>query len=198
VLHPAMPGLQPQQYPWKMARSAEGLTHIGIGQQSLISDPRNQRTILLDHANKLARIIPQMPAPPSMPGMPSLPGQPSIPGVPPIASAADVKNLGKQMILGHEAEGKLYSVPVPAPPKLPGMPSLPTSPLQAASNLPRPNLPQPNVSAVEVWTSTQLHVPLLTKINGPAGQTIATCTKATPCNPPPSFFQIPPDYKVVE
>jgi len=195
MMHPSIPGMQPQQFPWKMARSG-GLTNIGLGNQSLISDPKNLRTIMLDHVNKTARIIPTPPPPPQLPGQPAIPGMPTIPGVPgglpALAAGVDVKDLGKQMILGHEAEGKLFSV---TPPPLPPRPAVPGIPTPAAF---RPPLtPQAAMTTVEVWTSTQLHVPLLTKINGPGGQTISTATKAVPCNPPPSFFQIPPEYKVI-
>ena len=203
MMHPTVPGLQPQQFPWKMARSG-GLTNIGLGNQSLISDPKNLRTIVLDHVNKTARIIPSAPAPPQLPGEPVIPGVPGAPSLAGLAGGVDVKDLGKQMILGQEAEGKLFSVKPPAPPTLPGVPGMPSLPPRPAiPGLPTPaafkppTTPQAAMTTVEVWTSTQLHVPLLTKINGPGGQTISTATKAVPCNPPPSFFQIPPEYKVI-
>ena len=44
----------------------------------------------------------------------------------------------------------------------------------------------PKVPTVaEVWTSTKMHIPMLTKINGPLAQTSSQCHNAIPGEPNP-------------
>jgi hypothetical protein len=51
---------------------------------------------------------------------------------------------------------------------------------------------------VETWTSTKMHLPMLTKMHGPFGQMTQTCHSAVPGEPHPAAFQIPPGYKVIQ
>ena len=62
----------------------------------------------------------------------------------------------------------------------------------------RPPSPPSLPHTVEVWTSTKLHVPLLTKVTGSFGQQTNRCKSPSVGEPPASKFQIPPGYKVVE
>jgi pyruvate/2-oxoglutarate/acetoin dehydrogenase E1 component len=52
-------------------------------------------------------------------------------------------------------------------------------------------------TTVEAWTSTKLHLPMLTKMEGSFGQLTQVCHSAVPGEPHPAAFQIPPGYKVV-
>jgi len=47
----------------------------------------------------------------------------------------------------------------------------------------------------EVWTSTSLKMPVLTKTAGSFGQQVCHC-KCAGGEPHPSMFQIPPGYKI--
>lgn len=194
TLHPNVPGVNPQQHSYNLARGAEGLTHVRMGEQSFIIDPRAQKTILLDHAKQEARIFATPPGL-ALPGQPQIPGMPSgMPAMP--STAAGVKDLGKSMINGHEAQGKLYSFALSKMPV--GLPTVPTlAPPPIPPHLPFQPPTQPNMQTVEQWTSTQLHVPMLTRVVGPGGYSVTNCTKAVPCSPPASMFQIPPHYKII-
>jgi hypothetical protein len=114
--------------------------------------------------------MPGMPAaalkPPQIPGMPSAPKTPQIPGRP----------------------------PAPKTPQIPGMLSAPKTP-QIPGRPPAPAAPQPPATA-EVWTSTSMGVPMLTKMSGSFGQLTQVCHSAVPGEPHPSAFQIPQGYKV--
>jgi hypothetical protein len=112
--------------------------------------------------------------------------------------------LGKGFIEGEEVEGKKYTVQLPqapkppaapAPPSLkppaPGMPPMPQAP--QPPQVPKP--PQPETLTSEVWTSTKLHMPVLTKTAGSFGQQTNYYKYATG-EPHPSVFQIPPGYKL--
>ena len=184
-----------------------------------------------------AGIMPQLPGAPPPPGMPAAPHAPAQ-----SPAVLNVKDLGKQLIAGHDAEGKQYTIKppevpkfdapkgvlpktpnMPAPPKAPGVPQLKAPALSQPPGLPKPpSLPQglqapkppgaslgkppalpqppsPNpIHTVEVWTSTKLKVPMLTKIaGGPSPQT-AVCKQLVAAEPPAHFFQIPQGYKVIQ
>ena len=118
----AGPGKLPQVQKWKMFRSSQGETHLDFGKTGLISKSGAMQSILLDHAKREARIVPApahaqapLPASPQVPG-----GAPHLPAPP--SALLHVKDLGKQTIGGHEAEGKLYTF---QPPKIPGLPKPP-------------------------------------------------------------------------
>jgi hypothetical protein len=115
---------------------------------------------------------PQMPGMPKAPEIPGMPKAPQMPGMPPSPAVAQMPG-------------------APAPPKAPGIPGAPTTPQTPAAPQP-PQAP----TAVETWTSTKLHVPMLTKMNGPFGQLTQVCHSAVPGEPHPAAFQIPPGYKV--
>jgi hypothetical protein len=221
---------------WKMFRSSQGETHLDFGKTGTISKPGAKQTILLDHVKKEARIVPapahaQAPQPPAA-QMPS--------GAPQPAAAQPallhVKDLGKQTIGGHEAEGKMYTFQPPKAPAVPGMkgspgfrvpklgalpkvpglsqapgmqPANPGKPpvpgvarpgaaTPAAGQPPTPGAPNGQVQTLEVWTHTQLKVPVLTKANGMPGLQSSVCKNAKGGEPAASLFQIPPGYKAVQ
>lgn len=216
VVQPAQPGAAPQQSASRMFRSADGKTRIDTGNTSMITDPAAGRTILLDHAAKQAHV---MPTPPGMPAAPAPPGQPApaMPGfAPPTAPSAppvNVKDLGKSVMNGHEVEGKqfTYAPPalpgapaapaapgMPAAPAMPGMPAAPAPPgMPPAPAMPGQAKPPAPPTVAEVWTSTKMQVPMLTKMSGPFGQSSTSCHSATPGEPNPAVFQIPAGYKQV-
>jgi hypothetical protein len=108
---------------------------------------------------------------------------------------AQVEDLGKAFIEGHEVEGKKYTVhppdmphiPALAKPAIPGMPAAPQIPKQPA---------MPTVA--EVWTSAQTKMPVLTKVTGPFGQQVTHCKPGAVVPPAnPAHFQAPPGYKFI-
>jgi hypothetical protein len=203
----------------RMWRSSDGKMRIDTPTTSVISDPTSQQTILLDHTNKEASIIPMKPsmlggAPPTMPQAPVGAGQ---------AQPMQVQDLGKSMIEGHEVEGKRFtlppppSLPTPSAPlapqaKMPGMPQvnmpgmkvpgappipgMPPPPSAAASGAPQPPKPPQGPAVAEVWTSVKLKVPVLTKVTLPTGEQTTYCKPTSTAEPHPSLFQIPPGYKI--
>jgi hypothetical protein len=223
----AGPGKLPKVHKWKMFRSSQGETHLDFGKTGQISKPGAKQTILLDHVKREARIVPA-PAHSQAP-LPSFaqkpPGAPHIPA-PPSSSLLHVKDLGKQTIGGHEAEGKEYTFQTPKVPSAPGVPKpqvfkgsspevLPKPPglpqplrMQSASRgkppVPMAALVQPQtlhhapVQTLEVWTHMKLKVPILTKAKGIPGLQSSVCKDAKSGEPPASLFQIPPGYKVLE
>ena len=219
AMHSA-PGEMEKIHKWKMFRSSKGQTHLDFGKSALISHPGSKQSILLDHLKREAHILPA-PASPKAPAAPHL-MPPALPGshLPASMQLLNVKDLGKQLIGGHEAEGKLYTFqppPTPATPKAPGLPQpsgLPKPPAFSQSpafpKLPqpgKPELPQPPVppapgaphspaQTMEVWTHTKLHLPLLTKTQGIPGLQSSVCKSVKGGEPPASLFQIPPGYKV--
>jgi hypothetical protein len=173
----------PQKIGYKMSRAADGKLRIDYATTSVITDPNSDKLLLLDHIKKEARAIPipKDAAPQLSPPHLPVPGMPSVPELPKPPDM-NVKDLGKRLIEGHEVEGKQFTLPSPpTPPPLPGAPPLPAlKPLIA-----------------EVWTSTELHIPVLTRITGPFGQQMCHCKNATAGEPPASAFQIPQDYKKI-
>ncbi len=161
---------------------------------SIITDPAGQRAIMLDHLKKEATVIPMPPAS----SAPSPSGGPQMPGAPAPPPALQVHDLGKSQIEGHEVEGKRYILtPLQAPqiPQAPQMPKMPTAPQSAAPKPPQlPKPPQPTVT--EIWTSTKLKTPVLTKVTTPAGEQTTYCKPTSTDEPHPSLFQIPPGYKL--
>ncbi len=169
---------------------------IDAGNISVITDPKALQSIVLDHLTKEARILPMQPALPGAPPLGALPSfgakAPAVPTTPAMA----VQELGKQVIGGLEAEGKRYTIPPPIP-KLPATP-MPKAP--AAPGMPQqPALPKPGQmpTIAEVWTSTKLGLPVLTKMTGAFGQLTTACKAAPIAEPHPSLFQIPAGYKPV-
>ena len=207
TLQSVHPGAAPQQNISRMFRSSDGKTRVDSGNTSIITDPNAGRTIVLDHLKKQARVMPTTPASSPAaptPGMPNL-GLPSAPaGSPPM----DVKDLGRSMIDGHEVEGKQITFPPPPGITKPAMPAAPALPGQAAPTPPGlpgqaapapPAVPAPPAAptVAEVWTSTKMKIPMLTKVAAPAAQYSSYCHSATPGEPHPAAFQIPPGYQQV-
>lgn len=171
-----------------MFRSSDGKVRVDTGNTSLISNPKEQQAILLDHAAKEARIVPMQAAPPQL-GAPPM-GAPTPSSVPAAPPPMKVQDLGKSMIEGHEVDGKRYIIqppasPAAAPPSLPGLqkPPLPGAP--------------PAPTTVDVWTSSKLGLPVMTQVTGPFGQQTSVCKPAATAEPHPGLFQIPPGYKPV-
>jgi hypothetical protein len=183
----AQAGANPQQSASKVFRSIDGRTRFDSGTTSVITDPSKQQTIILDHLKKEASIIPMMPAPPGPPPIPG--GLPAV--APPQAPRlVNIQELGKSIIEGHEVEGKRYTFQPPDAPKLPAVPQPPAIP---GVQVPPP--PQSPLTTSEVWTSTKLKLPVLTKTTGGFGEQTCRCRYAESAEPPPATFQIPPDYK---
>jgi hypothetical protein len=158
---------------------------------SIISNPAEQKTILLDHLKKEATVIPMPAASGSTPS-----GVPKMPGGAPAAPAMQVQDVGKSLIEGHEVEGKRYVLPSAQKPQAPAMPKMPLMP--KAPQLPKapslPKLPQPTVA--EVWTSVKLKTPVLTKITSSLGSQTTYCKPTSTQEPHASTFEIPPGYKL--
>jgi hypothetical protein len=198
----AQEGASPQQAATRIFRSDDGKVRVDTADKSVITDMAKQHTIVLDHLKQEAQVfpMPQTPPPPSMPGAPAPPGMPQAPSMPKMS----VQDLGKGFIEGHEVEGKRYIIQPPEMPQMPqapqmqkpGMPKAPTSP-----GMPKPpDLPQapPPPTVSEVWTSTKLKMPVLTKTTGGFGEQVQHCKCSEMPHPDPSLFQIPPGYKVAE
>jgi len=129
--------------------------------------------------------------------MPQIPfAQPGLPATP---NAPDVKveDLGQSVLKGHQVEGKRFLIQPPALPKPPGL-SMPATPKRGrVPAMPQvPAAPQPPTTA-EVWTSTTMRVPMLTKMSGGFGKLTQVCQSAVPGEPHPKEFQIPQDYRVI-
>jgi hypothetical protein len=177
------------QSPSQLIKATDGKMRIDLPNTSVITDPKAQQAILLDHLKKTATILPMQPSMPQIPGMPGMQAPSFKPPTPPSVS---VQDLGKSLIEGHEVDGKRYMVQPPTPPQLPGAPQIPGAP--APPQLPTP--PQAPTIA-EVWSSTKLGTPVLTKISGPFGQSMTYCKPQQIGEPAPSNFQIPPGYTPV-
>jgi hypothetical protein len=189
-------GGAPQQSTSQMFRSSDGKMRVDTGATSVITDPKAQQAILLDHVTKEARIMPLQPGMPQVPA-PAL--SMAAPGFkPPTPPPMQVQDLGKTLLGGQEVDGKRYIVQPPTAPPLPGAPQVPAAP-QAPG---MPQLPpKPNVApmptTIDVWTSTKLAMPVLTQVTGPFGQQTCACSAAQTAEPHPAMFQIPPGYKPV-
>lgn len=195
TLQLAAPGSTPTQIGYSMARSATGQMRVDYGATSVITNPATGVTLLLDHAKQEVRAIPTPPgmAPPQLtpPGIAGMPAPPT----PPTAPGMQVKDLGIKMVQGVEVQGKQITLPPlaapkpPAPPQVPGVPGAPAPPA-----IPKP----PQVPTIaETWVSTKLQMPVLTRITGSFGQQMCHCKNTVAGEPPPTAFQVPPNYKQV-
>lgn len=170
VLQPAAPSAPgapaPQPVPWQVLQSHDGKTRLDFGRHSVIANPASGEAILLDHVKKEAIALPLDPKTPAVPAQ-GLPGLPAAPLVPPPAA----QDLGKALVDGHEVEGKRFTIPSPhASLKPPG--------------------------TVEMWTSTQFHLPVLTTVSGDFGRQVSRC-KCAAANHPAALFQVPAGYKLL-
>jgi hypothetical protein len=116
---------------------------------------------------------PEPPKPPDMPKPPEMAKPPEMPKPPGVPKPPDL------------AKGAAVAKP-PQPPTPPPMPEMPKP----------PEPPKPTVQ--EVWTSTKLKLPVLTKTQGSFGEQICKCKYSEAGEPAASLFQIPPDYKQVK
>jgi hypothetical protein len=185
-----------------MTRASDGKMRIDTGTTSVITDPHAQQAIVLDHVKKTATLLPMQPTPPQL-AVPK-PRVPALPFQPPTAPSVGVQDLGKGLIDGHPVDGKRYIVQPPPPPQPPQAPQMPQPPLapgmpQAPSAPQAPQMPQkpPMPTVADVWTSTALGMPVLTKVSGPFGEQTTYCKAAPSAEPHPALFQIPPGYKPI-
>jgi len=185
-----------------MWKSSDGKFRLDTPTSSVISDPAQQKTILLDHIMKEATILP---TPPASAG--SAAGtEPQAPAALGQAAPMKVEDLGKSMIEGHEVEGKRFTLPPFAPPQMPGMGKMPSTSQApgASAGVATPSAPQPPpmptlpqvASVTEVWTSVKLKTPVLTKVTTAAGEQTTYCKPVSMDEPHPSIFQIPQGYKI--
>lgn len=175
-----------------MLRSADGKMRIDFGNTSMITDPSAQKTFVLDHLKKEALTVPMPQAPQLTP--PALPAG----ALPSHAIPPQVEELGRALIEGHEVEGKKYTFqppPLPKPPAAPQLPAMPKLPgMPNAPQAPPMPPPPPIPTIAEIWTSTKTKMPVLTKISGPFGQQVCHCKVSAGAEPPPTAFQVPPNY----
>jgi hypothetical protein len=173
-----------------MVRSGDGKTRIDSGNTSVITDPRAQQVMVLDHLTKEARILPMQPAPaPQQPGMPASGVAPPPFQPPPM----HVQDLGKSVIDGHEVDGKRYIIQPPPPPQPPQAPQVAGAPPPPPPKPPAPQMP----TTADMWTSTKFGMPVMTQVTGPFGKQTSYHTIAETSEPHPAMFQIPPGYKPV-
>ena len=165
----ALPGAPPLESLIKRFRAADGKLRVDFGKTSIITDPATGERILLDHVMREARILTDEVRIPSEPALPSIPRPPVAPGLP---NPPDVVALGKDFIEGQEVEGMRYVFQALNP------------------------LSPPSITSWEVWTSTKLQMPVLTRTVGSFGVRTCTC-KCTPVAPPASMFQVPTGYTVI-
>jgi len=191
------------QSPSQLVTASDGKMRLDLPNTSVITDPKAQQAIILDHLKKTATVLPMQPSLPQMPGM-QMPGMQMPSMKPPTPPSVSVQDLGKSLIEGHEVDGKRYMIQPPTPPQVPTPPQLPGAPqMPGAPQLPgMPKPPQmptpPQVPTVaDVWSSTKLGTPVLTKVTGPFGQTMTYCKPQQIGEPAPSNFQIPPGYTPV-
>jgi hypothetical protein len=177
---------------------------IDYGMTSVIMNPAAGQAILLDHVKKevhtfpipksmLAEEAPSL-TPPALPAMGGAPAPPEM----------SVQDLGKRILDGHEVEGKLFSMVMPKPPALAApKPPVPPAAATPGAKLPAmPAAPEPPKSALaslvtEAWTSTKLHVPVLTRIIGAFGKQTCHCKNLASAEPPAANFEIPRGYTPV-
>lgn len=151
-------------------RSIEGMIRVDLGMISLISNPITGVRILLNHLTQEARMmIPPIPVLGCIPGLPGF--ALSIPSIPSVG-VANLVQLGKSIIEGELAVGVMHLFPA------------------------IPGLPLPTLASWEVWASSKLKMPLLTKAIGTFGLNTTIC-KCSAVAPPPALFQIPPGYTTV-
>jgi hypothetical protein len=166
---PPLPGVKPLQSLIRRFRTAEGKLRVDLEKISIITDPATGERIILDHLAQEARILMAMIPNPSVPPLPNIPATPAVPSLP---NAPNVVDLGKDFIEGLEVEGMRYV-------------------FQAVDKL-----TPPSITSWEVWTSTKLQLPVLTRTIGAFGVRTCIC-KCTPVEPPASMFQIPSGYTVI-
>lgn len=140
---------------------------MDTGNTSVITDPHAGVTTILNHATKQAHITPF--TPPAPPGAPPAPAMPKMPAAPSAAPPA--------------------APPPPAQP--PNVQDLGKKVIDGEEAEGKRIVSGSHTT--ETWTSTKLHLPVLTTTSGPFGQQISKF-KMVPGEPDPKMFQIPPGY----
>src|SRR5579883_436493 len=160
------------QTPSQLTTASDGKMRLDIPNTSVITDPKAQQAIILDHLKKTATILPMAPGAPQLPQM-QMPGMQAPSIKPPTPPSVSMQDLGKSMIEGHEVDGKRFIVQPPPPPQMPAPPQMPTPPqLPGAPQTPAPpTMPAPPQAptVADVWSSTKFGTPVLTKVTGPFG-----------------------------
>jgi hypothetical protein len=189
----AQAGAIPNQIPSSILRASDGKMRLDFPNMSVITNPPGGYAVLLNHLKQEAQVVP-IPKPPQMPQMPGAPG---IPAMPSSLSQMHVEDLGMGTIEGVEVMGKRYMMNPPGMPAAPGMPAMPQAPgMPQVPGMPKPpGMPQ---IVTEIWTSTKLKMPVLTKVTGAFGTQTCYCQHAASGEPSPSAFQIPPNYTQVQ
>lgn len=188
-MQPPQPGMAPVQSASRMVRAPDGKIRSDFGDTSIITDLAARRTTILDHAKKLAHVIPmpQAQAPQFVPA--AMMAGLQAPASAPMQAFQKVEDLGTSMIDGLEVVGKKYTLPAPPIPQPPRAPQMPQAPQMPAP----PQIPV----TTEVWTSTKLQLPVLTRTKGSFGEEVRRCRYTESAPPPPSLFQIPEGYKTI-
>jgi hypothetical protein len=89
-----------------------------------------------------------------------------------------MEDLGTEIIEGVSAKGRLQTT---------------TLPVGAVGN------DRPLVTTNETWTSTELHITVLSKTSDPRnGDTTMRLINISRAEPDPTLFQAPPDYQIEE
>jgi len=122
-----------------------------------------------------------------------------------------------RILLDHLAMEARILLPEPNLPAVPGIPAIPEFALPAIPSVPNVNIVNLGISVIdgleaeglryvfdamgsiaswEVWLSTKLQLPIITKIIGSFGERTTVC-KCTAADVPDSLFQIPPGYTVI-
>jgi hypothetical protein len=151
----------------------------------------------------------KMPEAPSAPGgaaMPGAPAAPKLPNAPKAPELPKLPGLDKASALAKPpALSKELAKDLPKTPDVPKIPGVPKSAdvakapdVSKAPEAPKPPAAPPINTVTEVWTSPLLNLPMLTRTKGTFGQLISHCKRAIPGEPPPSVFQIPPEYKTFQ
>ena len=188
-MQPAKPGANPQETLSRMCRSSDGKIRCDSGHTTVITDLASRQTIMIDHLAKEAQVFPMQQIPGAQFGQAAL----AAAATPPSMRLVNVQDLGKSFIEGQEVVGKRFTF---QPPGAPAIPSLPQPPAFPAGQPPgMPNLPQPPLTVSEVWTSTKLELPVLTKTTGSFGEQVQRCRYTESGEPSASVFQIPQGYK---
>lgn len=192
----AKAGAIPNQIPSSILRASDGKMRLDFPNMSVITNPSAGYAVLLNHLKQEAQVVP-IPKAPQMPQMPGAPGMPSLPSS---LSQMHVQDLGMGTIEGVEVMGKQYMMKPPGMPAMPKMPTMPQVPgMPTAPGMPQvPGAPAMPHIVTEIWTSTKLNMPVLTKVTGAFGTQTCYCKHQASSEPSPTAFQIPPNYTQVQ
>jgi hypothetical protein len=200
---PNPPGMP--QMPNFSAPSLPGQPHVpGVTVQDL------GKAVLEGHEVEGKRFVVPPLAPPKPPAfqMPGIPKVPQIPGMPSVVpKTPQIPGMASVIPKTPQIPGMASVIPktpqipgmasvIPKTPQIPGMPPVVPKTPQMPGMPPPPAAPPPPATT-DVWNSTRMGVPILTKMSGSFGQLTQVCRSAVPGEPHPSAFQIPQGYKVI-